>query len=103
MSCCGKNRVSAATRNVRSTSDSSSVASEVLTRSINLEIRESETVSQPNQSSEAVYFECKTSPLIVIGAVTGFRYFFSEAGERLAVDARDRYSLLMINDLVEVG
>jgi hypothetical protein len=57
----------------------------------------------PVQSGPGLYFEYRgRSALIVIGSVTRARYYFSESGKRLAVDSRDRASIRMIPQLVEV-
>jgi hypothetical protein len=49
------------------------------------------------------YFEYRgRSALIVIGGETGARYHFTEPGKRLAVDPRDRATLAIVTDLIEI-
>lgn len=44
-----------------------------------------------------------TSRLLVVGPATGHRYFFPQPGARLAVDVRDRASLLTVPSLRPVA
>jgi hypothetical protein len=46
-----------------------------------------------------VVFQCVAGALTVTGAVSGRRYHFMRHGERQAVDARDRPSLLQVPGL----
>ena len=57
----------------------------------------------PARRSSVAYFEYtgKTA-LTVVGPITGVRYRFTEPGSRLAVDLRDRRSLLAVPNLVQV-
>jgi len=53
--------------------------------------------------NDVAYFEFRgPKALIVIGAATGTRYYFTAPGKRLPIDARDRQSLSMVRQLIEV-
>ena len=59
-------------------------------------------VSAADRGTDCV-FECKSNfALIAVGGATGARYYFSGAGNRVKIDARDRKFLSMMDALVEV-
>ncbi len=98
MTCCGQKRALAAKPTVAQTPKVANVVVQIT--------QAAQPAARPPlvpPSDAAAHYEYRgPTPVIIIGAVTGARYFFSEPGERLTVDARDCPGLAMIPHLAEV-
>lgn len=97
--CCGQNRARAAAA-IRSVSTPSVVKAPV---PLGPEPRNTGTSTSAVNAPVTVRFVYRgTGALIAIGAATGARYYFSESGQQMAIDIRDRPSLAIVRDLAEL-